>query len=104
MPMINFKAIATDDVLKASKNMLDDLQSILQCPRDSLHLEVTQSVYVADGEPAKGMPLVEVLWFERPEDLQKKTADLLVKYVQDMGYQHVEIIFRNIEKDKFYKV
>lgn len=104
MPMLKFKGIETKDVCKVSKNLLDELQELLQCPRENLSLEVSQSVYVNDGELVSGSPVVEVVWFARGKETQDKAAKIIIKYVKAMGYTHVEVIFSFLDKEKMYKV
>jgi hypothetical protein len=104
MPMLKFKAIETKAVFNISKDLIDELQELLQCQREALSIEVLQSVYVNDGELVSGPPVVEVSWFSRTQELQDKAAKIIIKYVQKIGYSHVEVIFSILEKDKMYKV
>ena len=104
MPMLKFKAMETKSVCSISKDLLDELQKLLQCPRETLSIEVSQSVYVKDGEIVSGPSVVEVHWFPRTQELQDKAAEIIIKHAQSIGYPNVEVIFSILDKDKVYKV
>lgn len=60
MPMLNFKAIEIEKLCIISKKLIDELEKLIQCPRDYFSLSIDRSVYVKDGEIVKGEAVVEV--------------------------------------------
>lgn len=103
MPMLRFKGIKVDNVCKVSKELIDELQELIQCPRDYFSLEVIQSVYIKDGEIVEGAPVVEVSWFDRGQEVQDKAAKIITKYINSVGYQEVDVIFFLLEESRYYE-
>lgn len=103
MPMLKFKAIETESVRKISKKLIDELQDLIQCPRDYFSLAIDQSVYINDGEIVKGEPMVEVSWFDRGQEVQDKAAKIITKYVNLAGYKNVDVIFFVLDESKYYE-
>ena len=103
MPMLKFKAIEAEDVITISKKLIDELQELIQCPRDYFSLSVDRSVYIKDGEIVKGDPVVEVSWFDRGQEVQDKAAKIITKYVNSVEYPNVDIIFFVLDESKYYE-
>lgn len=103
MPMLKFKAIETESVCKISKKLIDELQDLIQCPRDYFSLAIDQSVYINDGEIVKGDPIVEVSWFDRGQEVQDKAAKIITKYVNLAECKNVDVIFFVLDESKYYE-
>ena len=103
MPMLKFKAIEIESVCKISKMLVDELQELIQCPRDYFSLTVDRAIYVKDGQIAKGDPVVEVSWFDRGQDIQNEAAKIITRYVNSAKYPNVDVIFFALDKSKYYE-
>lgn len=103
MPALKFKGIEVEKLRSSSKGLVDELEQLLQCPRSYFTLEVTQSIFVRDGELVEGSPVVEVAWFDRGQQVQDEAAKIITKYVNVMGYKEVDVIFLNLEKNRYYE-
>lgn len=103
MPSLKFKAMEPEKIRKVSKDLIDELQNLLQCPRDYFSIEIAQSLYVSDGEFVKGYPKVEIAWFERPQEIQDESAKIITRFVNKMGYNSVDVIFTMLQKEKYYE-
>ncbi|WP_291648012.1 DUF1904 family protein [Clostridium sp.] len=103
MPMLKFKGIETEEVCTISKNLIDELQELIQCPRDYFSLSVDKSVYIKDGEIVKSEPIVEVSWFDRGQEVQDKSANIITKYVHSLEYPNVDVIFFKLDESKYYE-
>ncbi|WP_411167762.1 DUF1904 domain-containing protein [Clostridium sp. MB05] len=103
MPMLKFKGIETENVCSISKKLIDELQELIQCPRDYFSLAVDKSVYIKDGEIVKGEPVVEVSWFDRGQEVQDKAAKIITKYVHLLEYINVDVIFFTLDESKYYE-
>ena len=103
MPMLKFKAIEIEKVCKISKKLVDELQELIQCPRDYFSLTVDRAIYVKDEKIAKGDPVVEVSWFDRGQDIQDKAAKIITKYVNSVEYPNIDVIFFALDKSRYYE-
>lgn len=103
MPMFKFKAIKPEKICTMSKELIDDLEELLQCPRSYFTLEAVQSVFIKDGEFVEGSPVVEISWFDRGQEIQDKAAMIVTKHVNSVGYKEVDVIFMTLDKAKYYE-
>lgn len=103
MPIMRFKAIEVTKVCKISKELIDELQELIQCPRDYFTIEVDQSVYIKDGYIVEGSPVVEVAWFDRGQQIQDKAAKIITKYINSAGYPNVDVIFFSLDESRYYE-
>ncbi len=103
MPALKFKAIEAEKVRLISKALIDELEKIIQCPRDYFTLEAIQSVFISDGEFVKGNPVVEVSMFDRGQEVQDRAAESITRHMNAVGYAGVEVIFLALEKSSYYE-
>ncbi|MFL0267114.1 DUF1904 family protein [Candidatus Clostridium radicumherbarum] len=103
MPALKFKAINTEKLRRISKELIDELEDLLQCPRSYFSLEIPQVLFIMDGEYVAGSPVVEVAWFDRGQEVQDKAAQIITKYVNTMGYKDVDVIFTKLKENRYYE-
>lgn len=103
MPILKFNAIAVHNVCTMSQGLVDDLQKLMQCPREYFSLEVVQSIYVKDAEIISGPPMVEVYWFDRGQEVQDQAAKIITKFIQDTGHPDVDVIFFALAENRYYE-
>lgn len=103
MPALRLKSIDSNKALKISKDLIDELQEIIQCPRDYFSIEVVQSLFIMDGEFVEGLPVIDVFWFDRGQEIQDKVAKIITKHINSIGYDSVDVIFNVLEKSRYYE-
>lgn len=103
MPHIIIKGMKIGDVQKISKQMLDELEIIIQCPREYFTLEVAESTFIVDGERTHKDPFIQINWFDRGPQVQDKTAAAITEHICKAGYEHVEIFFIVLDRNKYYE-
>lgn len=103
MPQIKFRGVEVAKIQTISKELVDQLQKIIQCPREDLTLECQTSTFIQDGNLVEGYPFVEVAWFDRGQSIQDQVANVVTEYVQQAGYPSVDVIFFALEKSRYYE-
>lgn len=103
MPALKLKAIDAKKALTISKVLIDELQELIQCPRDYFSIEVTQSKFIMDGKFVGGPQTVDVFWFDRGQDVQDKVAKIITKHINSIGYKSVDVVFHTLEEKKYYE-
>jgi len=103
MPHIIIKGMSIVDVQKISKQMLDELEIIIHCPREYFTLEVVESTFIVDGERVSKDPFVQINWFDRGQEVQDQTAVAITQHICNAGYGDVEIFFIVLERNKYYE-
>jgi hypothetical protein len=103
MPALRLRAIDLNKALTISKLMIDDLQELIQCPREYFTIEVVQSSFIMDEKVVDGLPMVEVLWFDRGQEVQDKAALIITKHINTLGYKNLDVVFQDLEKSRYYE-
>ena len=103
MPQLLIKGATLEEIKSISKAMTDEMVDVLKCPRDYIVLEYVPATYVCDGEVTAGYPLVNVLWFDRGQDIQNKVAEIVTRYLKGFGYGTVDVFFNVLEPSRYYE-
>lgn len=103
MPQLTFKGIRREAVMDMSKALVDELESLMETPRDYFTIEHVDSLFIKDGTQAEEYPLVYVAMFERGQELQNQAAKVITEHVQNAGYKNVDVIFTMLERSRYYE-
>lgn len=103
MPSLKLKEIEVKKALEISKDLVDELQEVIKCPRDYFTISVDKGIYISDGEIISGLAVVEVYWFDRGQEVQDKAAKVITKYIHSIGYENVDVIFFVLEESRYYE-
>lgn len=103
MPQIKVRGIQVEKLCVISKELVSELEKIIGCPKSYLTIEAISSTYISDGEIVPGYPYIEVLWFDRGQDVQDKTAKAITKLIHKIDYTDVDIIFVAIAESDYYE-
>jgi hypothetical protein len=103
MPILKFNSIEPEKVKAISKVLIDDMEGIVQCPRDYFSIEVINSVFIMDEEYVSGSPRIEVSWFDRGQETQDRVAESITRHMSSIGYNEVTVIFVSLDRNKYYE-
>lgn len=104
MPQIRIRGVKKEDIKIISKEMVDNLERIIGCPRDYFTIEVLNSTFIQDGEETDGYPFVEVAWFDRGQEIQDKVAEEITMRVKGVtGANVVDVAFSTFHKNCYYE-
>lgn len=103
MPQLTFKNIKRQSVIDMSKTLIDDLQAIIDVPREYFTIDHVDSMYIMDGKQAEEYPLVYVNLFDRGSEAESKVAKTITKHVHSAGYKNVDVIFTILERCRYYE-
>ena len=102
MPQLTFTGIKEKDLLLINKDLTDELSNITGTGRDIFTFRLDESKYMFDGELVEPYAVVNIYWFERPQEMQDACAMAITNYLTDAGYPDVEVIFHALYPDKYY--
>lgn len=98
MPHLKIRGIDKAAVIARSKDIVDGISSIVDCPRDWVTIEHQATEYIFDGAIVDGYTFAEVYWFERPEEIKRNVATFLTKLLKEVnGNKDCCIIFFPME-------
>ncbi|MGE5627603.1 MAG: DUF1904 domain-containing protein [Solirubrobacterales bacterium] len=103
MPQIKIRGVELKDVCSLSTNLINDLEKIVNCPRNYFTIEQLPSTFIMDGNVVTSYPFVEVVWFDRGQEVQDKAADAITKSIQRAGYNNVDVVFIAVKQNDYYE-
>ncbi|GAA5213228.1 DUF1904 domain-containing protein [Corallincola platygyrae] len=103
MPHLRFRGVEQSRLKEISKGLVDELSELLESGRDHFTLECIESAFVFDGANVKPEPMIEVLWFPRPQDTQDKFANIVTQALKQAGEtQEIAVFFVTLTPSAYY--
>ncbi|ABU70012.1 MULTISPECIES: DUF1904 domain-containing protein [Vibrio] len=104
MPHLRFRAVEPQTVQALSKPLTDELQPLMDCPREDFTFEYIYTTFFSEGEVSSAYPFVEVLWFDRGQDTQDEVAKAITKQVRGIVGEDIDVavIFSALSPKGYY--
>lgn len=102
MPHLRFRAVEENHVKTLSETLAEALSFALNTPADYFTFEHVKTAFYYGGEAVKGPATVEVMWFERGQEAQDLTAQMLHEALMSNGYEETTIIFAPLAPKAYY--
>lgn len=104
MPHLRFRAVEPQTVQTLSKPLIDELQPLMDCPREDFTFEYIYSTFFHEGEVSSAYPFVEVLWFDRGQEVQDAVAKVLTSQIRGVIGEDVDVavIFTALNAKGYY--
>ena len=103
MPQITIKGLTDQQMRRISTPLFTELAEAIGCPEDWLILELSHSTFYGKGEPVPGFPIAVVSWFDRPEKVRQRVAEILRARIMGEGFGLVQVIFQTLDTDRFFE-
>lgn len=104
MPHLRFRGIEKKEVKEISKELIDGLVDIIECPRDYFTIEHIDSTFIFDGEENTNMwPFIDILWFDRGSKTMQEVANFITKLVNRYPHDDVTINFTNLKEEHYFE-
>jgi len=103
MPQIKIRGVELKEICSLSNQLVNDLEEIINCPRNYFTVEYIPSTFISDGNISTGYPFVEVAWFDRGQEIQDKVAVSITHSIQSVGYKNVDVIFTALKQNDYYE-
>ncbi|MHC6526475.1 MULTISPECIES: DUF1904 domain-containing protein [unclassified Vibrio] len=104
MPHLRFRAVEPQTVQTLSNTLLDELQPLMACPREDFTFEYIYSTFYYESEVTAAYPFVEVLWFDRGQEVQDQVAQIITQQVRAIMGEDVDVavIFSALKPNEYY--
>lgn len=103
MPQIRIHGIDVEKIRPISTSLVDNLTEIVGCPRDYFVIECIHSCAVKDGDIVPVPPFVEIVWFDRGQEVQDRVAQEITRQIQTTEVDNVDIAFAVFKKYRYYE-
>ena len=93
-----------ETVKKISTSLVDGLTNIIECDRSWFTVEFIESTFISDGKISNGYPFIEILWFNRGQDVKDKVAKFTTSLLEkDSNYPAITVIFTDLKGEDYYE-
>lgn len=103
MPHLRFRAVEETVVRDLSETLRDALSFALNCPPDYFTFEHVKTDFFYGGAAVQGPSTVEVHWFERPQEMQDLSAQMIHEALAAKGCGETIVIFTTLHKTTYYE-
>ena len=104
MPHIRCRGLEFETVKKISTSLVDGLTKIMECDRSWFTVEFIESTFISDGKISNGYPFIEILWFNRGQDVKDKVAKFTTSLLEkDSNYPAITVIFTDLKGEDYYE-
>jgi len=103
MPQIKIRGIDVEKISTISTSMIDQLEEIIDCPRDYFTIECISSTFIKNGKVDEGYPFIEVVWFDRGQQIQDNVAKSITNLIHNLGYKNVDVFFTVLKENFYYE-
>nr|WP_307992756.1 DUF1904 family protein [uncultured Niameybacter sp.] len=102
MPMLRIRGVQMSKIKQVSRELVDELATIIGCPKDYLTLECMHTTFISEGKEVDAPALVEVAWFDRGQEVQDQVAQCITKYLGE-GLPCFEVYFITLKENQYYE-
>lgn len=104
MPHIRIRSLDESVVKKLSRELPRELSMIMQTPVDNFSVELIATQFFKDGVIIEGDPMIEVLWFERSEDVKNASAAKITELVRShVSSEFISVVFLALPKQDYFE-
>lgn len=104
MPHIRFRGMEKQEIKDISIDITRKLAAVIECPEDWFTLEYISTDFIFGGEDSKGYPFVEVLWFDRGQEVKDRAAKIITEAVRKSRRKDdICVIFTNLDGKNYYE-
>ncbi len=104
MPHLRFRAVEPQTVQALSAPLTDALQPLMNSPRGDFTYEYIYTTFFQEGEVSQVYPFVEVLWFDRGQDIKDQVAEIITQQVRGIVGEDIDVavIFTPLDPLDYY--
>ncbi len=104
MPHIRVRGMSEEHVAHLSQSLPQDLAPAMETSEDNFSIEWIASQYFSKGQRGGAYPFVEVLWFQRSQEIQDKSAKIITDKIKQLSPQDdIAVVFVPLAKNSYYE-
>ncbi len=104
MPHFRFHAMTAPQVSQLSHSLLEVLPELFNSPKEDFTFECVASQFFFEGKPVDAYPFIELMWFDRGQDIQDKAAEIITQQclLSVSNSADIAVIFKNLTPSAYY--
>lgn len=105
MPHLRVRGMPLADLESISDTLIETLAEITDTPNSHFTLEYQAVTYFVAGGASPAYPFIEILWFDRGDEVKAKVAntiDGLVRPLVESG-KDIAVLFHDLQGKDYYE-
>lgn len=104
MPHIRIRSMTDAQVQALSQTLPAELSRVLNTPEDNFTVELVATTFFKDGKLTQADPMVEVLWFDRGQEVKTACAQKITELVRKVSTaDYIAVVFTEIPTTSYYE-
>jgi phenylpyruvate tautomerase PptA (4-oxalocrotonate tautomerase family) len=104
MPHIRIRGINPEQALKFSETFKAEAATIVNTSADNFTIELIETKFFHEGTIDPGYPFIEVLWFERPQEVKDRFATHITERMRRVtNAKDVAVLFVPLQKEDYFE-
>jgi phenylpyruvate tautomerase PptA (4-oxalocrotonate tautomerase family) len=104
MPHIRIRGLTDKAVQNLSRELPQDLAKIMQTSADNFTVEEVATRFYKDGALTEGDPMIEILWFDRGQEIKNVCAQRITELVKKQSTaEFIAVIFMALPKESYFE-
>lgn len=104
MPHIRIRSLSSEQVQALSGKLSSELAKIIQTSEDNFTIELIQTQFYSQNEPFQSDPMVEVLWFDRGQEIQDQAARKITDILRAVAaFSFIAVVFIPLLPTNYYE-
>jgi phenylpyruvate tautomerase PptA (4-oxalocrotonate tautomerase family) len=104
MPHIRIRALGEKAIQKLSLELPQELAKMIQTSADNFTVEKVATQFYRDGLPVEGDPMIEVLWFDRGQEMKNRCAKKITELAQKhSSAEFISVVFVALPKESYFE-
>ena len=105
MPHIRARGLEIEAVQKVAGNIVEQLAKATETPNDHFTFEYISSQFLTSGGVSPAYPYIEVLWFDRGQDMKSTVAVIIDKALRTVVDKNTDItvVFSDLNGADYYE-
>jgi hypothetical protein len=93
-----------EHIAELSQSLPKDLAPSMETSEDNFSFELVGTQYFTKGQRGGAYPFIEVLWFQRSQEIQNKSAKIITDKVKQLCPQDdIAVVFVSLAKNSYYE-
>lgn len=104
MPHLRIRALNESVIQKLSIELPQELAQLMQTPIDNFTVEKVATEFYKNGARTEGDPMIEVLWFDRGQEMKNACAKKITDLVRNHSKaDDIAVVFTALPRESYFE-
>lgn len=103
MPRVTIHGVSFQAAKSLGMAIKKNLVSCDEIKPEHVQVQFLQTIALTHVEEEEWLPMIDILWFGRSQEVQDKVAEMLTQLFWKMGFENLQVTFQTIAENCFYE-